>query len=163
MFALRRGTVVAAVLGVVLALGAVAPADAGGAGRIKARIAKKPGGPYVVQVHANIGAGKAKIFYVKVKNKTPDQPFDVNMTQGPDNADYKQRYFRFDGTNITPAVEDSGYEFHLGAQQVKRFELKIKAIGVSPAAYCSYVNLEELGVGPGSGQVRVGVNGSDCD
>jgi hypothetical protein len=150
--------------GLIVAIGLVAaPADAGGSGRIKARIAKQPGGPYVVQVQANIGVGKAKVFYVKVKNNTPDQPFDVNMTQGdPSDENYKQRYFRFNGTNITSDVEGSGYEFHLEAQQVKRFEVKIKAIG-APDLFCSRTNLDELGTGPGQGQVRVGVNGADCD
>ena len=159
----RNRIVAAAACAVAAVLVSAVPADAGGSGRIKARIAKHSDGPYVEQVLKILESGQSKRFYIKVKNNTPDQPFDVNMVYGTADADYKVKYFRFDGTNITAAVTDTGYEFHLEPQQVRRFQLKIKAVADTPGSHCAYTDLEELGGGPGDDQVRVGLGGSDCD
>ena len=159
----RQRIPVIALVAAALVIGVAAPADAGGAGRIKARIAKHEEGPYQESVNSTIAAGKNKTFFLRAKNMTPDEGFDVEMQAiVGDHDGFTQRYLR-NGNNISQAVKGTGYEFHLNAGQVKRFELKLLADQSVVGAFCSLTDFYEVGAGPGADQVAIHVNGSLCN
>jgi hypothetical protein len=159
----RRGITVSALVAAALVIGVAAPAEAGGAGRIKAGVAKREQGPYKAFVKRTIGAEETKLFFMRVKNKHSDDGFDVEMQNVfGDHDGFTQKYFR-NGNNISDAVKGSGYEFHLEPGQVKRFELKIKANEFVVGAFCSLTDFEEVGAGAGLDEAGVLVNGSLCN
>ena len=96
-----------------------------------------------------------------MKNKHPNEDVEMQAVNG-DQGGFTQKYFR-NGNNISGAVNGSRLRVHLEPGKVKRFERKLEANRFVVGPFCSITNFEEIGVGPGLGEVGVLVNGSLCN
>ena len=133
---------------------AAAPASAGPSG-ISLKIAKKQSGPYDVGVRVNIAEGAKKNVYLKAKNRG-DSPLGVDLF-GPDSdGDYRVKYYKLNGTNITDDVASGGgYSFNVQGGKAKTFRMKIKA---KDGTEFDCIGANVIFDGGGDDSVVVGVN-----
>ena len=157
----RRVAAVAALLVAAIVLSA-APSY-GGADVFDAWVSKKVDGPFTGNsVDINVGSGKAKSVYFKVKSKYEFASITELMKSASGNGEgYKQRWYKLNGKNITAAVKDGGFAIHLDPFQARKFRLKVIANDSPPDQYCSATLLDDVS-GDDFTYLFVHVNGGPC-
>jgi hypothetical protein len=141
---------VAALIGGGLVL-AAAPSDAGTG--IELGVAKSKSGPFEEQVRRKVALGKKRNVYIRAKNRDTDT-LDANLFSPDEADDYKFKYFKSNGTNITGDVLGSGYAFTVAEGKAKKFRMLIKAKD-GTAAECVYTELFFEGGGDVSAAVAI--------
>ena len=87
-------------------------------------LSKHKSGPYTPNLDMNLQPGKVKDVFERVRNLN-DNPLEYRLEGPAQVLDYRFKYFKPNGTNITGAVTGGGYEFTIG-DRAKKFRLRVK-------------------------------------
>ena len=118
----RIGLVVALVgAGLMLA---ASPAHAGNG--LELKLGKAASGPFNEQVRRNVPLGEKRNVFIRAKSFDAGA-LEVTLFSPNADDDYRMKYFKSNGTNITSDVAAGGYDFTLGAGKQKVFRMQIKA------------------------------------
>ena len=154
---MRKGCAVAVsalTVGALIGFGG-GPADAGNFAKVK--IAKHADGPYKFgSVNTNLEVNEKRFVYIKAKSQTGPQAAKFQEFEPAPGADYVVKYFRGQ-TNITDAVQGSGYNFTLPSTYT-RFRVRVKAVN-PPDPDCVTVVVQ---IGMQANLVTARLNGGSC-
>ena len=140
----RRIVIAACMVALFAGIGAdvanAAP-DPQAVGPKRIRASRHAEGPFRHTVVVNIASGNTKTVYLKVTNKE-NEPAELRIYDSVDTKNYKARYFRNNGTNITEDVQNLEANFTVADNSAKRFVLKVKRLTTADPTGCVQPALE---------------------
>ena len=137
MTARLRSGLVAGFVSAALLL-ATAPASAGPTD-IELKLAKSESGPFNDRIRRNVPLGEKRNVYLRAKNVEMGT-LAVNLFSPGSQEDYRMKYFKLNGNNITERVtEPFGFVFNVQGGKAKKFRMQIKAKD-GTASECIYPN-----------------------
>jgi hypothetical protein len=135
-------------------------AVAGGPPDIGIRLSKAKGESLSTSVRINLAEGKKRTVRMKFVSLTGTEEagyFYEDTTNYPHN--FKTRYYKNNGVDITDEVKDGGYDITVPAEGAKRFLVKVKRKPTSDAEGCVSPRVFELfegiGIDPESGYIGI--------
>jgi hypothetical protein len=105
-------------------------------------LSKHKSGPYTEGLSMNLQPGKVKDVYERARNSNGAQ-LEYRLTGPSQVLDYRFKYFKANGTNITSEVTGTGYEFPIG-DRAKKFRARVRLpSNGDPDFMCAFFELHD--------------------